>query len=124
MVRCAKRAIKFAVNNQRLSASEFLTVDSEVSNLLNERPIGTLPGADSEFNILTPNNLLLGRATAKNPGDWQPQGNNPRSRYYLVQRLMVLRENGPNCMLLLSDSMSVEHNYSKLTIRIPSHYRR
>ena len=88
MVKGAKRAIKFAVNNQRLSASEFLTVCSEVSNLLNERPIGTLPGADSELNILTPNSLLLGRATAKNPGGWQPQGNNPRNRYYLVQRVI------------------------------------
>ena len=88
MVRGAKRAIKFAVNNQRLSASEFLTVCSEVSNLLNERPIGTLPGADSELNILTPNSLLLGRATAKNSGGWQPQGNNPRNRYYLVQRVI------------------------------------
>ena len=88
MVSGAKRAIKFAVNNQRLSASEFLTVCSEVSNLLNERPIGTLPGADSELNILTPNSLLLGRAIAKNPGGWQPQGNNPRNRYYLVQRVI------------------------------------
>ena len=88
MVKGAKRAIKFAVNNQRLSASEFLTVCSEVSNLLNERPIGTLPGADSELNILTPNSLLLGRATAKNPGGWQPQGNNHRNRYYLVQRVI------------------------------------
>ena len=39
MVKGVKRAIKFAVNNQRLSASEFLTVCSEVSNLLNERPL-------------------------------------------------------------------------------------
>ena len=88
MVKGAKRAIKFPVNNQRLSASEFLTVCSEVSNLLNERPIGSLPGADSEINILTPNSLLLGRATIKNPGGWQPQGSNPRNRYYLVQRVI------------------------------------
>ncbi|CAB4041179.1 Hypothetical predicted protein, partial [Paramuricea clavata] len=50
-----------------------------------ERPIGTLPSADSELNILTPNSLLLGRATAKNPGGWQPNGNNPGKRYHVVQ---------------------------------------
>ncbi len=88
MVKCAKRAIKFAVNNQRLSASKFLTVCSEVSSLLNERPIRSLPDADSEINILTPNSLLLGRATVKNPGGRQPQGSNPRNRYYLVQRVI------------------------------------
>jgi hypothetical protein len=88
MVKGAKRAIKFAVNNQRLSVAEFLTVCSEVSNLLNERPIGSLPGVDSEINILTPNCLLFGRATAQNPGGWQPQGMNARNRYYLVQRVI------------------------------------
>ncbi|CAB4011964.1 RNA-directed DNA polymerase from transposon X-element [Paramuricea clavata] len=77
LVKSAKRAIHFAINNQRLSVQEFMTVCSEATNLLNERPIGTLPSADSELNILTPNSLLLGRATAKNPGGWQPNGNNP-----------------------------------------------
>ena len=55
------------------------------ANLLNERPIGTLPDVDSYLNILTPNTLLLGRASAKNPGNWQPDGQNLTNRYYLVQ---------------------------------------
>ena len=42
------------------------------ANLLNERPISTLPDVDSYLNVLTPNALLLGRACAKNPGNWQP----------------------------------------------------
>ncbi|CAB4001319.1 Hypothetical predicted protein [Paramuricea clavata] len=62
-----------------------MTVCSEATNLLNERPIGTLPTADSELNILTPNSVLLGRATAKNPGGWQPNGNNSGKHYHVVQ---------------------------------------
>lgn len=45
MVKRAKRAIKFAVNNRRLSASEFVTVC--IVEFLNERRIRSLPGADS-----------------------------------------------------------------------------
>ena len=64
-VKAAKRAIHFAAHNKRLSVPEFLTVCYEAANLLNERPIGTLPGVDSNLNILTPNTLLLGRAWRK-----------------------------------------------------------
>ena len=37
--------------------------------------------------MLTPNSLLLGRATAKNPGVWQPytRGQNPKTWCHLVQ---------------------------------------
>ena len=71
--------------NQRLSATEFLTVCYEASNLINERPIGTRPTTDSSPNILTPNSLLLGRARAANPLGWQPSDPNIRNRYHLVQ---------------------------------------
>ena len=88
LVKSVKRAIHFAISNQRLSVQEFLTVCSETANLLNERPIGTLPSADSEINILTPNSLLLGRATAKNPGGWQPCSRDPRKRHHVVQTVV------------------------------------
>ncbi|XP_031560858.1 uncharacterized protein LOC116296887 [Actinia tenebrosa] len=85
LVKLAKRAIHFAIANQRLSAPEFLTVCYEVSNLLNERPIGVLPCTDSAINVLTPNSLLLGRARAINPLRWQPQDSKIVTRYHLVQ---------------------------------------
>ncbi|KAK3753771.1 hypothetical protein QZH41_014230 [Actinostola sp. cb2023] len=85
LVKSAKRAIHFAVNNQRLSVPEFLTLCYEVSNLMNERPIGAQPSIDSTLNILTPNSLLLGRARAINPLGWQPHNSNIRTRYHLVQ---------------------------------------
>ena len=87
LVKSAKRAIHFAVHDQRLSVPEFQTLCSEVSNLLNERPIGNLPSTDSEVNVLTPNSLLLGRATAVNPLGWQPHGLRITTRYHLVQAI-------------------------------------
>ena len=87
LVKCAKKAIHYAIHNQRLSPSEFLTLCAEIANLLNERPIGTLPSKDSAIGILTPNSLLLGRATAKNPGGWQPQHPTVLERLHLVQSL-------------------------------------
>ena len=87
LVMSAKRAIYFAVHNQRLSVPEFQTLCSEVCNLLNERPIGSLPSIDSELNILTPNSLLLGRAIAVNPRGWQPQGSCINTRYRIVQAI-------------------------------------
>lgn len=87
LVKTAKKAVKFAINDQRLSAPEFLTLCSEVSNTINERPIGLLPSLDSEINVLTPNCLLLGRATASNPGGWQPEGFSLKTRYQLVSSI-------------------------------------
>ena len=70
---------------QRLPLPEFLTVCSEVSNLLNERPIGVKPSEDSAINVLTPNSLLLGRATASYPLGWQSSETTISSWYHLVQ---------------------------------------
>ena len=86
-MKAAKRAIVFAVGKRRLTVPEFLTVCSEAANLLNERPIGTLPSLDSDLNVFTPNSLLLERSTAKNPGGWQPftYSQSPKTRYSLVQ---------------------------------------
>ena len=88
LVKAAKRAIHFAVHNKRLAVPEFLTICYEAANLLKERPIGTLPGADSNLNILTPNTLLLGRACAKNPGNWQPTRQHIAKRYHFVQAVV------------------------------------
>ncbi len=62
LVKAAKRAIHFAVGKKRLTLPEFLTVCTEAANLMNERPIGTLPSADSELNVLTQIVCCLKRA--------------------------------------------------------------
>ena len=87
LVKAVKRAIKLAAGGQRLSSSELLTVFAEVANILNERPIGTLPTDDSEIGVLTPNILLLGRATARNPGGWGPN-ENLKGRMQVVENVV------------------------------------
>ena len=57
----------------------------EVSNLVNERPIGHRPAPDSSITILTPNMLLLGRSTAKNTGMELPKASSLTARFTLVQ---------------------------------------
>ena len=87
MVKICKKAIRFSMNEQRLSPSEFSCVLYEVANLMNERPLGTIPGSDSEISILTPNSLLMGRSTARNPGGWQPS-TGQLERYRLIQQIV------------------------------------
>ena len=84
----AKCSIHFSVSNQGLSVHEFLTVCNEVSNLMNEPPIGVKPSEDSIINVLTPNSLLLGRATTSSPLGWQPYDTNTSSWYHLVQSVV------------------------------------
>lgn len=63
---------------------KFPTLFSELSNLLNEHPIGVQPSTDSTINDLTPNNLLLGQATTINPLGWQPIDTNITNWYHLL----------------------------------------
>ena len=88
LIKSTKRAIHFSVNNEKLSPSEFLTLCSEVANLINERPIGVLPSVDSEISAITPNSLLLGRATAKNPGNWQSHIPKLEDRFHVVRAII------------------------------------
>ena len=71
LIKSVKRCMKFSVANKSLTASEFSTACYEVSNMINERPLGTMPSDDSEISILTPNCLLIGRPFARNPGSWE-----------------------------------------------------
>ena len=84
LVKTARRALNLAIHTQQLSVPEFLTVCIEAANLINERPLGLLPSLDSEINVLTPNCLLLVRATASNPSGWQPGNLSLKTRYHLV----------------------------------------
>ena len=71
LVKSAKKTLNLVLQNQRLRPSEFSAVLYGVANNINERPIGSMM-IDSDLSILTPNSLLLGRSTAKNPGNWHP----------------------------------------------------
>ena len=69
---------------------EHWTVCYEVTNLTNERPIGLLPDIDSNSNVLTPNSMLLGRATASNPNVWAPEFLSLKDRCGVVGNVVEL----------------------------------
>ena len=85
LVKSSKKVLNIVMQNQRLSPSELAGVLYGVANTLNERPIGVMT-EDSELSILTPNSLLLGRSTAKNPGGWYPTSNT-LERFNLVRQI-------------------------------------
>ena len=68
LIKSAKASIAASIHGRRMGLAEMLTVFTQAANLLNERPIGYLPGLDNDISVLTPNNLLLGRSSAANPG--------------------------------------------------------
>ena len=88
LVKSAKKAIELSVRKQRLSVIEMLTVFTQAADLLNERPLGVLPGFDSPLKVLTPNSLLLGRSTSRNPGGYSSTHTSIRSRLALVQGIV------------------------------------
>ena len=88
LVKSAKKAICLSLQERRLSPFEFSALMYDIANVLNERPIGTLPGNDSLLSVLTPNSLLLGRSRAKNPGGWEPEtAGNFLERYHLIHQI-------------------------------------
>ena len=70
LVRSTKHLLKQAIEGKRMSFVEIQTVLYEVSQILNSRPLGTYsrPGEDPlDGGPITPNHLLLGRATSSIP---------------------------------------------------------
>ena len=68
--------------------SELQTVCFEVANLINERPIGRHPTTPEDGAYLCPNNILLGRASARIPSGPFEGDANPRRRFYFVQGII------------------------------------
>ena len=87
LVRSVKKCIQHAIGPNRLTFTEIQTVFYECANVVNERPIGTTPSSVQDGTYLSPNDILLGRATNKVPtGDFNLTINS-RRRLYFVQRL-------------------------------------
>lgn len=88
LVKSVKSAIKGAIGDQVLMFSELQTVCFEASNLVNERPIGIHPTSPEDDIYLTPNHLLLGRASSRVPSGPFKETKNERLRFEFVQRLV------------------------------------
>ena len=90
LVKTLKRCLTHAIGDNVLTFSELQTVAFEVSNIMNERPIGRHPTSPNDTQYLCPNDLLLGRATSRVPqGPFNVEVNNKR-RFELVQNIVSL----------------------------------
>ena len=76
LIKAVKRGIMIAVGEQVVSFSEFQTLLFEVSNIINERPIGVHPKHPDDGTYLCPNDLLLGRSGNRVPAGPFKQCNN------------------------------------------------
>ena len=83
LVKSAKKAIKNAIRSQIL-----MTVFYEVANLINERPIGRQPKEPDDGSYLSPNHLLLGRATPRIPSGPFRETSNVNKQHEFVQKIV------------------------------------
>ena len=89
-VKIIKRLLRTAVGDIRLTPSELQTALFEAADLCNQRPIGLnkVPEADGTFKVLTPNCLLMGRATSAAPDDSDLSHHMKKTdRYILIQQV-------------------------------------
>ena len=88
LVKSVKKAIKNSIGSQILMFSELMTVFYEAANVLNERPIGRQPKDPDDGSYLSPNHLLLGRATPRIPSGPFRETSNLNKRYEFVQKIV------------------------------------
>ena len=89
-IKSIKRLLTIAVGSTKLTPTELQTVLFEAANLSNERPVGIIkkPAEDGSYQVLTPNCLIMGRATNAAIDDMGLTSNLKSSdRYYLVQQV-------------------------------------
>ena len=65
LVKGVKKAFMSALGDTKLNYNEMNTLMAEVSNLVNERPIGLQPNSRTDSEYLSPNSLLLGRCSSR-----------------------------------------------------------
>ena len=87
LIRSTKKALTRALGKNILTLDEIQTVFFESANLLNERPIGKHPTSPEEGAYLCPNDLLLGRATARVPGGAFKEYTSNKRRFLIVQEI-------------------------------------
>ena len=88
LIKSVKRALTAAIGESILTFSELQTVFFEVANLINERPIGRQPTSPEDGSYLCPNDLLLGRSTARVPSGPFKETVNPKHRFEFIQRII------------------------------------
>ena len=75
LVKGVMSALTEAIGTTVLFLNELFTVVKEVSNIVNERPIGLKPNLQTDPNFLSPNSLLLGWCSDRiSSGPFQRKG--------------------------------------------------
>ena len=84
-----KRLIRLSIGESRITPIELQTVLFETASICNERPIClTKPREDGSYDLITPNNLLIGRSCNVLPDDATVVEDLPiASRYRLVHHI-------------------------------------
>ena len=95
MVKGVMKTMVKVIGDTKLSLNEFNTVLAEVTNLVNERPIGLQPTEQAATDYLSPNSLLLGRSSDRIcSGPFEPSQvftDNPnvvKTRFLLLQAIV------------------------------------
>ena len=88
LVKSCKIGLKKAIGEQVLTPLELQTCLVEVANLVNQRPIGRIPSDPDDGSYLSPNDMLLGRASSTVPQGPFRHTKNPRHRVEFVQKIV------------------------------------
>ena len=88
-MKTAKRALNAAIGENILSFSELLTCMFEASQLINQRPIGIHPSYPDSGTYLSPNDLLLGRASANVPQGHFKERTSDKHRHDFIQTIVA-----------------------------------
>ena len=76
------------VGDHAFTFSEYFTILFEIAELVNERPIGMKPVQPDDGSYLAPNDLLLGRSSARIPQGPFSDNMNTADRYKFVQAVI------------------------------------
>ena len=90
LIKSVKRTIEHKIKPHILTFSQLQMMFFEIANLLNSRPISVVSGSDPDDpEPLTPNHLLLGRATGEVPQGPFDSTKSATKRFRFVQQLIT-----------------------------------
>ena len=88
LIKVTKQALRMSTGEQILSWNEMTTIFAEVKSIVNSRPLTYLSDDSNDLRPLTPNHLLLGRASADVPHGPYEDTKNTHKRFQYVQTLV------------------------------------
>ena len=88
LIKVTKRALRMSTGEQILSWNEMATIFAEVKSIVNSHPLTYLSDDPNDLRPLTPNHLLLGRASADVPHGPYEDTKNTHKRFQYVQTLV------------------------------------